>query len=139
MFTVWESNFVENQRVARLTTIDTQGWPHTIPIVFGFDGKNFFTPLDDKPKRVRKERLQRVLNINYNNKVAIIFDVYDENWNKLAWVLIRGNAEILNSGPEYAKGVSLLNSKYSQYKEMPLSGSQLICVQTIKVTSWRMS
>ncbi|HCF88177.1 MAG TPA: TIGR03668 family PPOX class F420-dependent oxidoreductase, partial [Ktedonobacter sp.] len=47
-----ETAFVSAQRVARLATSDKEGNPHVIPVCYAFDGQRFYTPLDEKPKRV---------------------------------------------------------------------------------------
>ena len=38
-------------RVARLATIDPDGRPHVVPIVFVLDGETLYTAVDAKPKR----------------------------------------------------------------------------------------
>ncbi|HKV00714.1 MAG TPA: pyridoxamine 5'-phosphate oxidase family protein, partial [Ktedonobacteraceae bacterium] len=58
-----EAAFVQAQRVARLATADADGHPHIVPVCYAFDGTRFYTPLDEKPKRVNESRLQRVRNI----------------------------------------------------------------------------
>ncbi len=47
-----EAAFIDAQRVARLATADAEGNPHVIPVCYAFDGERFYTPLDEKPKRV---------------------------------------------------------------------------------------
>lgn len=42
---------IDQARVARLATVDSQGRPHLVPVVFTFDGKYFYIPLDDKTKQ----------------------------------------------------------------------------------------
>ena len=39
-------------RVAHLATADANGQPLVIPICFAFDGKEFFSPIDEKPKQL---------------------------------------------------------------------------------------
>ncbi|MBI3064938.1 MAG: pyridoxamine 5'-phosphate oxidase family protein, partial [Deltaproteobacteria bacterium] len=51
--------FIRSARVAHLATADKHGQPHVIPICFVFDGKNFYSPIDDKPKRVAPRQLKR--------------------------------------------------------------------------------
>lgn len=133
----WEQNFIRGQRVAHLATVDADGQPHAVPIVYAFDGQRLFTPIDEKPKKVGAYRLQRVRNIREDNRVAVIIDRYNEDWDQLAWVQLRGEAKIITSGQPYDSGVQLLSSKYPQYQEMPLAGRPLILIAPRKVTSWR--
>src|SRR5207237_10931967 len=86
-------------RVAHLATADQYSRPHNVPIVFVIDGDRLYFPLDRKPKREDDwHMLRRVRNIETNGRVAIVVDRYDEDWTKLAWVLVEGVATILESG-----------------------------------------
>ena len=137
--TDWEYQFISEQRVARLATVDASGQPAVIPIVFAFDGAALFTPLDAKPKRVAADQLQRVRNISANPSVAVIIDSYSEDWRRLAWVHVRGQARIINNGDEYNAGIALLGAKYPQYEQMPLAGRPLIMIEPTGIRSWRAS
>jgi PPOX class probable F420-dependent enzyme len=133
----WERAFIEGQRVARLATVDAQGRPHLVPIVYAFDGERLFTPLDAKPKRVKLHQLQRVRNIQVNPHVAVLLDIYRDDWSQLAWVQIRGQARLVEAGSELVPGVALLETKYAQYRTMSLVGRPVIVITVTHVTSWR--
>ena len=133
----WIQTFLEQQRVGRLATVDEQNRPHAVPIVYAFDGERLYTPIDAKPKRVGLQDLQRVRNIRANPHVAVIIDHYCEDWQRLAWVMLRGPALLVESGPEQAAGARLLEAKYPQYAAMPLAGRAVIAVQVEQVTGWR--
>src|SRR5207245_8487824 len=90
-----EITFVAAQRVARLATADADGNPHVIPVCYAFDGTHFYTPLDEKPKRVSETKLRRVRNIEVRPQVALVIDRYDDDWSQLGYVLIQGRAELL--------------------------------------------
>ena len=137
--TDWERQFISEQRVARMATVDASSQPAVIPIVYAFDGAVFFTPLDAKPKRVAADQLQRVRNINANPSVAVIIDSYSEDWRRLAWVHVRGRARIITNGDEYTAGITLLGAKYPQYEHMPLAGRPLILIEPTGIRSWRAS
>lgn len=132
----WERSFIKRQRVARLATVDAQGQPHVVPIVYAFDSPRLFTPINAKPKRVDPHQLQRVRNIQSNPQVAVIIDEYSDDWNMLAWVQLRGRAKVVKMGPEQAAGVVLLEAKYDQYKTMPLAEKPLIIITVNHVVSW---
>jgi len=133
----WEMAFIERQRVARLATVDNQGRPHNIPIVFALDGRRLFTPVDAKPKRVRPDRLQRVRNIRSHPEVCVLFDEYSDDWRRLAWVQVRGTAAFIILGPERETGVALLARRYPQYSTLPLAESPVIVITIQQVTGWR--
>lgn len=133
----WEKQFIERQRVARLATVDVCGRPHIVPIVFAFDGRQLFTPLDAKPKRVSANQLKRVRNIQVNPHVAVLFDEYSDDWRRLAWVQLRGTASLVESGPEWDTAVTLLVARYPQYTAVSLAGRPIIVVVAQRVTGWR--
>ena len=135
-FTEAEMRFLTRMRVGRLATADARGQPHVIPIVFAIDPQRLYTALDEKPKRVAPRQLKRVRNLRVNPQVAIVVDEYDEDWTRLAWVLVRGRGEIVEEGEVHATGLRLLQDKYPQYDVMPLEHRPLIAVTPLGVTSW---
>ena len=135
-FTKEELDFLSAARVGRLATAGTSGQPHVIPIVFATDGQRLYTPIDRKPKRVAANQLQRVRNLLENPKIAFVVDHYEEDWRKLAWLLVKGTGRFLESGEEHAKGVRLLEEKYRQYGQMPLKDRPLIVIAPSEITSW---
>lgn len=133
----WEKIFISDHRVARLATVDSSGQPHVVPIVYAFDGDKLYTPIDEKPKRVKAIKLRRVRNILSNPKVSVIVDDYSEDWRKLAWVQLRGNAQFFEEGSEQVTGVALLHEKYPQYADMSLRNQPIIVIQLSHISSWR--
>ena len=128
--------FVRSARLAHLATADASGQPHVIPICFVFDGKNFYSPIDEKPKRVTASKLKRLRNIRENPRVALVIDRYDENWAKLAYILIVGKARVLASGANHRKAVNLLRRKYSQYRKMSIDRLPMILIRPTRMTTW---
>jgi PPOX class probable F420-dependent enzyme len=122
--------------VARLATADTRGQPHVIPICFAFDGRYFFSPIDEKPKRVADGKLKRLNNIRNNSQVSLVIDHYDENWSHLAYVLIMGEAKVMQRGVKHRKAVALLRKKYSQYRRMAIHERPMIVIRPNRVISW---
>ena len=108
---------LENARVARLATVDAKLRPHVVPVCFAYDGKVFYTAIDQKPKRIRPERLTRLRNILVVPEVALLIDRYDEDWTRLWYVLIRGKAKLLptRKHKERAWALRKLRAKYPQY------------------------
>ena len=58
--------FLRSARTAHLATSDKSGQPHVIPICFVYDGKCFYSPIDEKPKRTVPSKLKRLKNIREN-------------------------------------------------------------------------
>ncbi len=130
------ARLIRSARVAHLASADKSGQPHVIPICFVCDGKYFFSPIDEKPKRAAPTKLKRLQNIRENPQVALIIDRYDEDWRKLAYVLIFGKARILQSGEKYRQAVKLLRRKYPQYRRMAIDARPMIVIMPKRVTNW---
>jgi PPOX class probable F420-dependent enzyme len=113
---------IEDARVARLATVDARHRPHVVPVCFAYDGKVFYTALDQKPKRVAPERLTRLRNILAAPQVALLIDKYDEDWTQLWYIFIRGKAKLLptHKHRERAWALRKLRAKYPQYTEAML-------------------
>ena len=120
-------------RVARLATLDDTGYPHLVPVCYATDGRAYYSAIDAKPKRTPPERLRRVQNIRANPRVALLIDHYEEDWQKLRYVMVQGRAELLHEGPEQEAARHLLTAKYPQYARMPLAETGLV----IKITPER--
>ena len=129
-------HFVRAQRVARLATVDARGRPHVLPIVFAYIAGYLYTPLDLKPKSVPSERLRRVRNILSNPHVQVLIDHYDEDWQQLGYVQLRGRGELIEQGDEYRRALRLLGSKYPQYGALPLEGRPVIKITVERAVTW---
>jgi len=118
----WAIDLLREGRVARLGTADAGGRPLVVPVCYAFDGTRLYSPIDAKPKRTG--RLRRVRNLAENPRCSLVVDVYDEEWSRLRWVIVEGQAELLTSGSDYARGVDLLVAKYPQYRTLGLDREQ---------------
>jgi len=127
---------LRSARVAHLATADAAGHPHVIPVCFAFDGKRFYSPIDEKPKRTEPGKLKRLRNIEANPNVALVIDRYDENWRKLAHVLVFGKARVRSRGVDHRNAVRLLRRKYPQYRLMAIDQRPLIAITPGKIISW---
>lgn len=128
--------FLKEQRIARLATVDGRGRPHIVPIVFSYAEGILYTPIDMKPKAVRPEGLRRVRNITSNPHVQVLIDHYDEDWRRLGYVQLRGQAELIVRGAEYRRAIRLLESKYQQYGKLPLEGRPIIKISIEQTVIW---
>ena len=126
-----------NARVAHLATADQYARPHTVPIVFVWREGILYTPLDRKPKREDDwHALRRVRNIETNGRVAIVVDRYDEDWSRLAWVMLEGVATILETGEERDAAAVVLREKYTQYETLSLDGRPIVRVEIERASEW---
>ncbi len=133
--------FIERARVARLATIDSEFKPHIVPVVFVFDCNHFFIPIDEKRKTAKPEKLKRIRNIQHNPNVALLIDQYDEDWTKLAFVMIQGKASVASKREEniqVRQAYKKLITKYIQYQKVGV-GEVCIIITPKKVASWRNS
>lgn len=133
--TVQDRSFIAGQPVARLATADAQGAPHVVPICFVVLGDTLYLTIDHKPKQDPR-RLKRLRNIAENDEVAVVVDHYEDDWSRLAWVLLRGRAEILESGAEHGAAQAALAARYPQYRDMALDGLPVIAVRIARVARW---
>ena len=101
-------------QVARLATIDPDGRPHLVPIVFVIHGQTLYTAVDAKPKRSR--RLRRIENARGRPDVTVLADHYEDDWSRLWWVRIDGRARVLDAGDEAELALLLLIERYEQYR-----------------------
>ena len=81
-------------------------------------------------------KLKRLKNIRENPKVALVIDHYDEDWRKLAYVLVFGKARILQSGEKHRSAVQLLRKKYPQYRSMAIDERPMIAITAKRIVSW---
>lgn len=129
-------SFILEQRTARLATADAGGQPLVVPICFAYRNGLFYSPLDLKPKKVPPKKLKRVRNIAENPKVSLLFDRYDEDWSRLAYIIVRGRAEIIEAGDEQRAAVAALRERYPQYREMAIENNPVIKITPERAISW---
>ena len=120
-------------RVARLATIDPDGRPHLVPIVFALDGDTLYSAVDRKPKR--SKTLRRIENARARPDVTILVDHYEDDWSRLWWIRLRGRARVLDEGEERKRALELLAEKYPQYRTDPPDGP-VLAVHITEVRTW---
>jgi PPOX class probable F420-dependent enzyme len=127
--------FCERGRVARLATADAKGVPHLVPVCYAIIGDSLYITIDEKPKRVDVP-LKRLRNIAENPEVAVTVDRWDEDWRRLAWVMLRGRADILADGDEHDRAQTRLRERYPQYRVMQLAPLPVIALRIARASSW---
>lgn len=136
MLSARERHFVDTQRLGHLATADSGAVPHVVPVCFGLSDDVLYITIDQKPKRDGGRPLKRLRNIADNPRVAIVFDRYDEDWRRLAWVMVRGRAKILTAGIDHDRAQALLRSRYPQLAAMQIEQLPVIALHIERVTSW---
>jgi len=133
-----ERAFAERHRVAHLATADATGAPHVIPICYALVNEAFYFVIDEKPKRTRTG-LKRLRNIAANPQVALVIDDYDDDWSRLAYLLVHGEASRVSDRNEYTRVLAALRERYLQYRAMPLTFDThpMIAVAPHRTHLWR--
>jgi PPOX class probable F420-dependent enzyme len=124
---------VRAAEVARLATIDVDGRPHLVPIVFVLDGDTLYSAVDAKPKRSRT--LRRVENARERPDVTVLVDNYEADWSRLWWVRLRARARVLDEGDEAERALASLAEKYERYRrERP--GLPVLALDVLEWRGW---
>lgn len=141
-----EVRFLAAARSAVLATIDPEGRPRQVPVCFVVDGEPatpvIWTPIDDKPKRVDDpHRLARVRDLVDRPTVSLLVDRWDEDWTRLGWLRVLGQAWLVEAGPvdtmsERIPVLAALRAKYPRYVDHDLETRPLIRILPTTATSW---
>lgn len=115
-----EIKFIQDQEVSRLATVSEKKWPQVTPILHVFDGKNFYFATDFDTKKIK--------NIEKNNKIAIVFDVYSR---QPKGVTVQGFAEIIEKGKEFDYARKLLEDRHEYYRVNPIEEGEIPLVKII--------
>jgi PPOX class probable F420-dependent enzyme len=130
-----ERRFLASRMVGHLATADRGAAPHVVPVCFALADAALYITIDEKPKRAGAP-LKRLRNIAENPAVAVVVDRYDDDWTRLGWVMLRGQAEILTAGSEHGHAQALLRARYPQLGGMRIAPLPVIAVRLERVTSW---
>ena len=129
---------LDRSRIAHLATADGQGRPHVIPLCYARMGDAIVFVVDEKPKRAGKT-LKRMRNIAENPTVALVVDVYDEDWRRLEYALVHGRAEVVEDLGERQRALEALRARYPQYRSMTLDAphNEVVRITPARVHHWR--
>ena len=120
-------------RVARLATSGAHGVPHVVPITFAHDDEHLYFAVDEKPKRTRD--LKRVRNIARNPRVSVLVDHYEDDWTRLWWVRVDGDAHVIAHEEDAERAIGLLAAKYPQYARDRPRGP-VVAITITSITGW---
>jgi PPOX class probable F420-dependent enzyme len=129
---------LDGERVARLAYLDRDGRPRVLPVTFALAGDSAWSAIDDeKPKRAAEPA--RVGALRERPEAALLVDVYDDDWSRLAWVQLLGRAEVLPAAggeADAAEALAALAAKYRQYAERTPPGP-LLRLRVERALAWR--
>ncbi len=133
--------FLEEQRVGRLATVDAAGLPHVLPVCYALlrepDGAAVYSVIDEKPKRGDPRRLARLRHLRDRPRAALVVDAWDEKWSRLGWVMLRGEAIVVDgTADEAPRALAELRRRYQQYRAMALEGRPLIRLRPEQMLRW---
>jgi len=120
-------------RVAHLATAGADARPHLVAITFAVDGDTLYFAVDAKPKRTTE--LQRLKNIAANPAVAVLVDHYEEDWSKLWWVRVDGNARIVTDHAEMQRALDVLADRHPQYRDARPAGP-VVAISIDRMSGW---
>jgi PPOX class probable F420-dependent enzyme len=129
----WARRMLETERVARLAYVDERERPRVLPVTFALSGDAVWSAIDEKPKRPGEPA--RVRCLRRRPEAALLLDVYDDDWTRLAWVQLLGRVTILpaDAAPE---AVAALAAKYEQYADRAPPGP-LLRLDVKRALHWR--
>lgn len=131
------ARYIDSHRVARLATADAQALPHVVPICYGRIGRRIYFVCDEKPKRHGPRALKRLSNLSANPRAALLIDDYDDNWRRLAFLLLQTEARPVRRPSEYRAALALLRRRYPPYRRMALDLESNPMVR-LTVTRWHL-
>jgi PPOX class probable F420-dependent enzyme len=132
--------FLEEHRVGHLATAGADAAPHVVPVCYALDDEAVYFVADEKPKRRPARELVRLQNLRENPRAALVVDEWDEDWTRLAWVLVRGRARVVNDAAGHARALALLQARYPQYRAMRLEDpgrNPVVRIDPERVVLWR--
>ena len=129
----WARRLLDEERVAHLAYVDDDDRPRVLPVTFAVTGDAAWSAIDEKPKRPGEPARLRYL--RRRPEAALLVDVYDDDWSRLAWVQLLGGVALLpvETSPE---GMAALAAKYEPYAERTPPGP-LLRLDVERALHWR--
>jgi PPOX class probable F420-dependent enzyme len=131
----WARELLEHARVARLAYADLEDRPRVLPVTFAVAAGAVWSVIDEKPKR--RSEPARLDALRRRPEAALLVDLYDDDWERLAWVQLLGRVAIL-ARDEAPEALSALAAKYPPYAGRTPPGP-LLRLDVERVVRWRAS
>jgi len=129
----WAGELLATERVARLAYLDDGDRPRVLPVTFAIADGAVWSAIDEKPKRSAEPARLRYL--KRRPEAALLVDVYDDDWTRLAWVQLRGSVEVVPIAGAPA-AMKALAAKYEPYAERTPPGP-LLRLSVERALHWR--
>ena len=89
------ARLLTRERDCRVATVGRDGMPHVVPVCYVLvDGKVCFGTGSGS---------QKVRNLQADPHVAVLVDLYSENWNFIKGVMLQGTARFIHRGTAQAR------------------------------------
>ncbi len=152
--------FLSEIRRAVLVTAGSSGRLRPVLVCFAVAPSPLdalWTPIDEKPKQSSDpRRLARVRDIMQRPAIALLVERWDEDWSRLAWLRLEGEARLLEPGEaaaaaareggghdrtchergEHATAVTALRERYPQYATHDLERRPIIRIEVTRAVAW---
>src|SRR3954469_14259562 len=93
----WAPGLPESDRVGHLGLLEGDGRPLGLPVTYAVWDGDAWSAVDDKPKSVPGAELARVRWLRADPRAALTVDVYEDDWQRLAWVQLLGQVDVLDA------------------------------------------
>ena len=80
--------------------------------------------------------MRRLKNNLANPQASLVVVQYEEDCDKFQYILVSGDAELLESGEKWALAIAMLREKYPQYQAMDLDQSPVIKITPVRYSPW---
>jgi nitroimidazol reductase NimA-like FMN-containing flavoprotein (pyridoxamine 5'-phosphate oxidase superfamily) len=125
------AKLLTRERVCRVATIGAGGRAHVVPVCHVL--------ADEKVYFGTGSNSQKARNLKANPHLAVLVDLYSEEWRFLRGVMVQGTARLIQRGPEFRKIRALLYEKYPQYPDdsaLDESDDIIVEVTPVRIAAW---
>ena len=130
----WARGLLESQRVGHLGLVDRDGDPRVLPVTYAVWDGYVWSAVDDKPKSRPGRDLARVRWLRLRPRAALTVDVYEDDWERLAWVQLLGDVDVLDAAEPGA--LEALAAKYEAYRDSAPAGP-FLRLRPLRALCWR--
>jgi len=114
-----------------LGTVHPERGIDAVPVVFVVVDGQVVVPVDTAKAKAGR-RLQRLANVDADPRVVLLVDRYDDDWSRLWWVRIHGEAVEVDASPAH---LSALAAAFPSYEDVGTVTGALVLTPT-ETTGW---
>ncbi len=131
----WSLRLVEESRVGHLGLVDDDGLPRVLPVTYALHGGLVWSAIDEHKAKTRPGRdLARVRWLRARPRASLTIDVYDDDWERLAWVQLLGEIALRDEPDPGA--LEALRAKYEPYAQRA-PGGPFVRMEVSRASCWR--